>query len=508
MKDFSVRGFLVGVLGLLVITSSSMYVALRLGALPWPTVFVTILSMTILTRFKNSTIQEINVCHTLMSAGSMVAGGLAFTLPGLWILNSNAEISFVSVLVLTICGAVLGTLFSWLFREKLVIERQLVFPIGNAAFETLKNGLERGKKSIKLFISMGISVVITILRDVVGFIPSIITLFNGSQRVEPITMWISPMAMSIGALIDKISVILWAAGTVLSYFIMGPLGMSQILRQSLGIGLMLGTGVGILIKAFLSKAKDKTARSKIQKTQLLITFVTVVAVSILLAFFTSVAVYEALFACMGICLVALLSGLLTGQSGINPMEIFGIIVTLCISFVFKTNTKAMFVIAGVTAVACGLSGDVMNDFKSGYLLGTNPKAQMLAEAVGGVLGAVVATFALFIMKNAFGSFGTESLPAPQAVAVASMIGGFGDSLMILVGMIIGCIITVCGISAATLGLGIYLSVQISSTVCLGAVIAAVCKKAKLKNDDIILVSSGLLGGEGVTGMVTAIISMF
>ena len=75
-RQLTFRGALTGILGLVIITVSSMYVALRMGALPWPTVFVTVLSMSIIGRFKGSTLQEINVTHTLMSAGAMVAGAM------------------------------------------------------------------------------------------------------------------------------------------------------------------------------------------------------------------------------------------------------------------------------------------------------------------------------------------------------------------------------------------------------------------------------------------------
>lgn len=116
-KQLTLRGVITGALGLLIITASSMYVALRMGALPWPTIFVTVLSMTVLGRMKDSTLQEINVTHTLMSAGAMVAGGLAFTIPGIWILNPSASVSVLSLMTMTICGALLGTLFSALFRK-------------------------------------------------------------------------------------------------------------------------------------------------------------------------------------------------------------------------------------------------------------------------------------------------------------------------------------------------------------------------------------------------------
>ena len=98
-RQLTPRGLLTGILGLIIITTSSMYVALRMGALPWPTIFVTVLSMSVLGRAKGSTLQEINVTHTMMSAGAMVAGGIAFTIPGLWIIKPDADVPVFSIIV-------------------------------------------------------------------------------------------------------------------------------------------------------------------------------------------------------------------------------------------------------------------------------------------------------------------------------------------------------------------------------------------------------------------------
>ena len=102
-RQLTLRGALTGILGLMIITVSSMYVALRMGALPWPTIFVTVLAMSVLGHRKDSTLQEINVTHTMMSAGSMVAGGLAFTIPGLWIMNPEASVPFLPIMVMAVC---------------------------------------------------------------------------------------------------------------------------------------------------------------------------------------------------------------------------------------------------------------------------------------------------------------------------------------------------------------------------------------------------------------------
>ncbi|WP_236911804.1 hypothetical protein [Clostridium sp. Cult1] len=38
-EQLTFRGIIIGAIGAVIITTSSMYVALRMGALPWPTIF-------------------------------------------------------------------------------------------------------------------------------------------------------------------------------------------------------------------------------------------------------------------------------------------------------------------------------------------------------------------------------------------------------------------------------------------------------------------------------------
>ena len=523
-KQLTVRGIITGLFGLVLITASSMYVSLKMGALPWPTVFVTILSMTVLGAMGNASLQEINVTHTLMSAGAMVAGGLAFTIPGIWILNPDAEISTLSLLTMTNCGAILGTLFSALFRKNLIEDQKLVYPIGKASYETLTTGIKNGKESLKLFIPLAFSVAFTIIRDGYGLVPAVMAIFKGSALVQPINIWISPMAMSIGALVGHLPAILWLGGAIIGYLLLVPIGISTglfadmtaatLFRENLGIGIMLGTGIGVFIRAIIKDLrKGKTEKSVFSfsgfsKKGMLLCAVVMVLCAVAMAVLTEMSFWVAILAVCGVCVATLLSGMLTGQTGINPMEVFGILVMLLIGVLFAPSTAVLFLTAGLVAVACGLTGDVMNDLKSGYLLKTDPRQQILGEAIGGVVGAVISVLILLMLKKTYGGFGEEYLPAPQAKAVATMASGLGKSPAFFFGALIGVVLSVVGVPAATLGLGIYLSSQISIIVGLGAVVALILTKTKLvKDHDMNLVTSGLLGGEGIAGVLIAIWSM-
>ena len=89
-----------------------------------------------------------------------------------------------------------------------------------------------------------------------------------------------------------------------------------------------------------------------------------------------------------------------GQTGIDPMEIFGLIVLLAVAAVADVPQVQLFFVAGVVAVACGLAGDVMNDFHAGHVLGTSPRAQWIGQAIGGVLGALVAVAVMAVLVSA------------------------------------------------------------------------------------------------------------
>ena len=529
--QLTLRSVIIGVLGLLVITSSSMYVALRMGALPWPTVFVTIVSLAILRRWKDSTLQEINITHTIMSSGAMVAGGLAFTIPGLWMNDPEATISVPSLLIITISGALLGTLFSIVARKKYVEKEKLPFPMGQAAYQTLMSATEKKKGARLLFAAMGLSIVFTILRDQFAIVPAALLLFSGSTLVAPLSMWLSPMAAGIGAIIGPSLALFWLGGALVSYLVITPVGISvgwfdslaqaDVFRSNLGIGLMVGTGLAIIVRFAVQGISSFRNNRKVAKEPSIlfskniryISLSLMAIVVILLSVTSTVPFFAALLLIAGIYITSQIAAMLTGQTGINPMEILGILVLLFVQLLADITIVQGFSIAAVTAIACGLSGDLMNDTKSGHLLGTNPSTQIFAEGVGGVIGAVVAVVALLVLKDSFGGFGTEALPAPQARAVSAMVGGLSHVPAFTIGLVIGLILYLCRLPSATLGLGVYLPFSISSIMGFGSLIflffsmvSPKSKKESLKERTSLL-ASGFLGGEGITGVVLAILFM-
>jgi len=522
-EQLTLRGIIIGAIGSIIITTSSMYVALRMGALPWPTIFVAIMSMAVLKALKNTNLNEINVTHTAMSAGSMVAGGLAFTIPGIWMLYKNATVSYWTLLIITLGGTILGVIFTALVRKYFIEGEKLPFPIGKAASETVLAGDEGGSKAKTLFTTLGLTAIFTALRDWFGLIPGAWMSARLATKNIFFGIWVSPMAVGIGYIIGPLFTGVWFLGAIISYFFIIPVGVAQgwfsdvaaatAFKNSLGIGLMVGTGIGILIKGIIPKAKEiyspmiSGRAAKEGGVYFKWTPILFAAVAFLLTVFTGMGLWASILTILGVWLTTAMSASITGQTGINPMEIFGIIVLLAVKALSNTGGIEAFFVAGVVAVACGLTGDVLNDFKSGYILKTNPKAQLISESVGGIIGAIVSVIVLFVLFKAYGEIGPgTALPAPQAYAVSTMVGGLPNTPAFIVGLIAGVVLYLINVPGMTLGIGIYLPMFISTAAFIGGILNLIVSKTKPKFLETgVVISSGLLGGEGVTGVVIAII---
>ena len=214
---------------------------------------------------------------------------------------------------------------------------------------------------------------------------------------------------------------------------------------------------------------------------------------------------------VGVFLASAMSTIITGETGLNPMEIFGILVLLAIRLLVPLTAEHAFLIAAIVAVACGYAGDMMNDFKTGSILGTAPSSQLLIEFNGGFFGAITATLAFVALASSYGGFGPEfGLPAAQAQSVTAMIAGIGNPLVFILAAVAGIILVLLKIPATIIGIGLLLTgAGLAIPIFAGGVLELIIRKKKSdKEGPLQLVSAGLLGGEGITGTILAKVAMF
>lgn len=525
-------GIAIGCVGCVIITASSVYTALKMGALPWPTIFTSIVALFALRAFGHRSLNEANVTQIVMSAGSMVAGGLAFTIPGIWMLGLADEVSWVEMLAVALSGTLLGLVCTAAIRRRFVDESNLEYPIGTAAAETLMATQTGGVTGKRLFGSMGLAGLWCVARDALGLMPTLLA----QLPIPGVSFGIynSPQMLSVGFLVGGFAVAFWFLGALVGNFgiiVGGPaaglcdVATAQGIVSSLGMGLMMGSGAGVVLKDILphaagllrsrsTSAGEKSSRGRLDAGVLgLMVAAAALLACIGLGMGPVVAVVVVLLAFV----TTIMSAQSVGQTGIDPMEIFGLIVLLAVAAFSDASQVQLFYVAGVVAVACGLAGDVMSDFKTGAIIGTSPRAMWVGQAIGALLGTVVAVAVLCTLVAAYGTgaFGAgQMFVSAQASVVATMVSGIPSVPGFVIGLLGGIALYWAGLPAMMFGLGVYLPFYMSLTAALGAgvkwVYERVCAARGVEDSEEkgVVVASGVLGGESIVGVVIALISVF
>jgi uncharacterized oligopeptide transporter (OPT) family protein len=205
-----------------------------------------------------------------------------------------------------------------------------------------------------------------------------------------------------------------------------------------------------------------------------------------------------------------------GQTGIDPMEIFGLIVLLAVAALGEPDQVKLFFVAGVIAVACGLGGDVMSDFKTGQIIGTSPRQMWAGQAIGSLLGTVVSVAVMTVLVGAYGpgAFGPgQTFVSAQASVVATMVTGVPSMPSFACGLAAGIALYCLGLPAMMIGLGVYLPFYMSLSAPLGALAKLAYDRLVpdkgtsgevTHEDNGVIVASGLLGGESIVGVCIAL----
>jgi putative OPT family oligopeptide transporter len=192
---------------------------------------------------------------------------------------------------------------------------------------------------------------------------------------------------------------------------------------------------------------------------------------------------------------------------------------------------ALFTVAIVFSIAT-ISNDNLQDLKTGQLVGASPWRQQVALIVGVLAGAAVIGPVLDLLNQAYGfpgdphraAIAADPLPAPQAALISTLARGVLnaelDWNMIGVGALTGVALIVLDevlglfkamrIPPLAVGIGIYLPMDATEPVILGAIIGWLYNKAveKRENGEMltrfgVLLASGLIVGESLLGVLNA-----
>jgi len=211
----------------------------------------------------------------------------------------------------------------------------------------------------------------------------------------------------------------------------------------------------------------------------------------------------------------------------NPTSGMAIVTLLGTGLVFKllgwtdlTGKATALVIGTVVCIAASISGDISQDLKAGFLVGATPRKQQISEMIGAVGTAVFICLAVYFLgQSPGGGFGSEQLPAPQATLMKTVLDGVldGNLRWDLVGIGAGfaVLIMLFRIPPLPFAVGMYLPLYTMTPVFIGGLLRhMVDKRYKSRDDKVdkgrdqgILLGSGLIAGEGLMGVVIAIVAV-
>jgi uncharacterized oligopeptide transporter (OPT) family protein len=531
-SGFTIRalGIAVGLTILLVATSS--YIALKIGALPWPIIFSVIVAGAALKMFKTS-IHEINVAQAGGTIGGLMASGVVFTIPGILYLQQTEGLSIPmpswwALALICITGGALGVLLSIPVRRAFIDEENLPYPSGAAGAEVLKAEFHGGTHAYLVAFVGLLTGIFALSRDL--WFPTGIALTGLAAYGIYFTLYPMPLGVGIGYILGpKASVNSWFLGSVVGWVIIIPYlvrtgftGDAAKLVQELGMGFVLGSGVGFFAGYVIPKAKAiflplfrwKGAPWYTRFTPIgsVIAFVVLVAVGVpVLASVLSVA---------GVWIMATVAARMTGETNIDPLEQFGIIIGLLCLGVYAAADKELgylpaFMLVCFVSVAAALAGDIGHDYKSAKILNTKPKDIIKVDFICAIAAGIMAPFILKIIVEGYSAaLFTSEMPAPQAVLVAGSIFGFKYPSVFLTGFGIAFVLEVLQratkkslpISFMAFGIGMFLGLTFGFLFFIGGIIRWYTdRKAPHVTEEGILTAAGLMGGEGVAGFVAGAI---
>lgn len=141
-RELTLRGMIIGAMITVIFTASNIYLGLKVGMTFSSAIPAAVISMAILSFFKNSSILENTSVQTQASAAGTLSS-IIFILPALLMIGYWQSFHFWQTLILCAAGGMLGVVFSVPLRQVMVVNSNLPYPEGIAAAEILKAGCEK-----------------------------------------------------------------------------------------------------------------------------------------------------------------------------------------------------------------------------------------------------------------------------------------------------------------------------------------------------------------------------
>lgn len=515
---------------------------------------------------ESNMVQTIGSAGESLAAGAIFTLPVLF----LWSKEGITEApSLITISLIALFGGILGVLFMVPLRNALIVKEHgvLPYPEGTACAEVLLAGEEGGASAKSVFAGMGLAALFKFVVDGLKVIPSVITAPLKAFKTE-LSAEVYPALLGVGYICGpKIASYMFAGGLI-GWFVLIPaiitFGGSTILYPGtktiadmyaaggasaiwssyiryIGAGAVAAGGIISLIKSLplivrtfadaIKGMKGAGNSNSTVRTEADLDM-RVIGIGVLIMIIAIWLLPEIPVSPLGAVLIALfgfffatVSSRMVGIVGSSNNPVSGMAIatllfsTLCLKVTGDTGVHGMkgaIAIGSVICIIAAMAGDTSQDLKTGYILGATPKKQQIGELIGAVVSAVTIGGVLVLLDSAWG-FGTTELAAPQATLMKMIIEGVMEGnlpwALVFIGVFIAIVVEILGISVLPVAIGLYLPLELSATIMIGGVIRWFVDKKKAdreENKDAnsgILFCSGMIAGEGLVGILLAILAV-
>jgi putative OPT family oligopeptide transporter len=477
--------------------------------------------------------------------------------------------SLLRVTAIALIGGILGVLLMVPLRKFLIVEEHgiLPYPEGAACAEVLVAGEVGGTNAKVVFSGLGIGALYKLIADGIKLFPGEIEWEIPGYKGAAIGGDVYPALLGVGFIIGPKIAAYMLAGAILGWlgfiplithlgtFIEAPIypaakpiselgywGIWDSYIRYVGAGAVAFGGVISLIKSLptifnafreaLVGFKVRLEKHGIKRTDedmpMLVVFVGISIIVLTMMFIpqVSVGISGAILVAIFGFFFATVSSRLVGLVGssANPVSGMTIATLLFTTIIFKaigvTGIEGMIAaisVGGIICIVAAIAGDISQDLKTGFLVGATPKRQQYGELIGVIASGLAIGLVLTLLNNAFG-FGSKQLPAPQATLMRLVIEGIMEGnlpwSLVFTGVAAGVVVELLGVPVLPFAVGLYLPIHLSIPIMIGGLVRGALdrserseKRLKEKVEGGILYSSGLIAGEGIMGIILALLSV-
>ncbi len=532
-SGFTVRSVAIAIVLTVFLLVVSSYIALRMGALPWPIIFSAVAAGALLQLFSRvsgkTNRHEMNVAQAGGTIGGLLASGVVFTIPGiLYLQTQGVSVSMPSAFSLAavcVTAGVLGVLLSVPVRRVFVDEENLPYPSGTAGAEVIRAEAQMGKSTFLLAIALSLTGIFVLLREL--YFPAGWGFAIAPEIGLTLALYPMPLAVGIGYLLGpKASINSWFGGSFIGWMVLIPVmaatgfaapEIGAGIMQNAGMGVVMGAGIGFFAayviprsgKIFMPMFRLKGPwYTKSTPVFSLMAFVVLSLVGIHPA--------GALIAVLGVWVMVSVAAMMTGETDIDPLEQFGIIIGLLALGFFglaglQLDYLSAFLIVAFVSIASAVAGDIGHDYKSAKILGTRAKDIIKVDLIAVIVAGLLAPFVLSMIVDAYGSdFFTAAMPAPQAQMVAGSIFGFTHPWAFCTGFVIAFVWVVletltrrrAPVIPMVFGIGLFLGMVLGLLLAIGGLVRWFTdrKDVQLFTAAGVITAAGVMGGEGIAGL--------